>query len=344
MRAPFLEQLFLTLNRAWDWPAAEPAGGRKRQEDRQQHDSAQKILSCCKTNALPSKLHCQRRVQSRRIFGAFIPLICRPSSDHAVVPEMPKVELDFLRNAMAFNLKKHWRGSMWVFAAGMRRSGSTVQYQIVKELIKRSGSGCDFGWIDPEKHCTLEQQCNKPYEFNLLKSHEVSGFIKTQMSSHDGIAVYSHRCILDVVSSLMEKNKRNYTDEQIRSFVLSSKQTHEQWIQWDNVIVQNYQQIVLHLHECVQEIAFALKIEISIEEVNQIADRLHINNQRKLLGRIKYADNLVEVDANNVYDPDSLLHLNHISDGGIGRYKKNLTPGEIEIIKSVWPDGIHCSP
>jgi len=231
---------------------------------------------------------------------------------------------------------------MWVFAAGMQRSGSTVQYQIAKELIKLARSGCDFGWIAPENHYTLNKQYDYENGLCLLKSHRVTDFIKDQMEFYNAVAIYSHRCILDVISSLKEKNKLNYTKDRLQAIVLEIKRSHDQWMQWDNIVSQSYEDLIGNLEGCVNEIAIALNINVTKNESKKIADVLDINNQRRLIESLRHADGLVRVDENNIYDPESLLHLNHISDGGIGRYKKNLTHSEIEIIKSVWPEGI-CS-
>lgn len=229
---------------------------------------------------------------------------------------------------------------MWVFAAGMPRSASTLQYQIAKELIKRNELGCDFGWVNPKEHGTLKAQCNHPSDLCLLKSHSITDFIHEKMSRHNAIALYSHRCILDVVSSLKHKNNTTYTNERLRNLVLSIKKTHEQWLQWDNVIVQKYEDLVDQLEECANEIAVAMKIDIDCSHMKEIVDALRIEKQTAYIEKLHGADNLVKVDQHNEYDPESLLHLNHISGGLVGRYVENLTHSEIETIRSVWPDGV----
>jgi len=41
---------------------------------------------------------------------------------------------------------------MWIFAAGMQRSGSTLQYQILCDLVECAGIVQRHGWCGQELH------------------------------------------------------------------------------------------------------------------------------------------------------------------------------------------------
>ena len=167
----------------------------------------------------------------------------------------------------------------------------------------------------------------------------MTDFLKDKIEHDNSKVIYTHRNILDVISSLKAKNKIEFTDDELRELVVRLKKTYLEWMQCKNIFIQKYDSIRNHLDICVKEIADALGIDISRERVEEIANTLAFDKQKKFLDQIRDSDKLISINENNTYDPDSLLHVNHIDDGGIGRYKKNLSQHETALIETVWGAG-----
>ncbi|MDT9206682.1 MAG: hypothetical protein P5682_26665, partial [Limnospira sp. PMC 1243.20] len=72
--------------------------------------------------------------------------------------------------------------AMLVFCGGMARSGYTVQYQIVCEIIESLGLGMTIGWVNVPTQEFLENLENVAFrqdKFLIVKSHNYSHPIKT---------------------------------------------------------------------------------------------------------------------------------------------------------------------
>ena len=71
---------------------------------------------------------------------------------------------------------------MLIICAGMARSGSTVQYQIVCEIIESLSLGMTIGWVEvPSKEFldNLENVAFRKDKFLVIKSHNCSNLLIT---------------------------------------------------------------------------------------------------------------------------------------------------------------------
>ena len=60
---------------------------------------------------------------------------------------------------------------MWIFCCGMRRSGSTLQYQLTARIVEEEGIGKRVEWVKPADFPVLREKY-KDYEgLKVFKSH-----------------------------------------------------------------------------------------------------------------------------------------------------------------------------
>lgn len=225
---------------------------------------------------------------------------------------------------------------MWVIAAGMQRSGSTVQYQIAKHLIEAASAGKALGWFPDEEHANLADRFAGDNSLHLIKSHNKTDFLKERIRNNDALIIYSHRNILDVISSLKKKYKISFTENDLKNTVLRIKQTHLDWMQYEDILIQKYDDILNHLDICIKEIADFIGIDAPPEELQTMASKLSLDAQKDSIAELCQSDSLVHFNENNVFDPESLLHTNHIDSGQIGRHRDNISKAEAELILSIW--------
>ncbi|MDJ0507683.1 MAG: sulfotransferase domain-containing protein [Crocosphaera sp.] len=224
---------------------------------------------------------------------------------------------------------------MLIICCGMMRSGSTLQYQLTVEILEKTGKGKGCGEIRNsncqellEKDSSTSMQVFKVHQFRHLKG------VKKAIADKQAKGIYIYRDIRDVTVSLMKMRKATFErlifetgeiKECIRDFY--------NWTNLDNMLISRYESMVNNLPQEVLKIAEHLNIDISQEDAQEIADHYSIEQQKK---RIKqWKNNQVN---ENLYDPKSLLHGNHISSGQHNQWNKILTPIQVAYLESISKD------
>src|SRR5438128_908861 len=101
----------------------------------------------------------------------------------------------------------------YVFCAGMPRSGSTWQYQVVSHLLEQHRGGVRGGFLErPEDFERIAEQTAGRAPWLTLKTH--NGHPPYAQALRDGraVAVYSHRDPRDVTFSLMHKMRQPFEE------------------------------------------------------------------------------------------------------------------------------------
>lgn len=221
---------------------------------------------------------------------------------------------------------------MWIFCGGMQRSASTLQYQIASELVEKYGIGKRVTYYTPETH----EQVLSSYHGNgykTFKSHIVTKAIKDQFLANNAVGLYIYRDVRDVISSLKEKNNHDYPDTEAGQIAKGLIDHYYQWTILPNMYITKYEEVILDLKKELYGIANFIGIDLKNEDVSVLCHDLSLNSQKKRI-QLFGADKIIFVNKFNVYDSHSLLHTNHIASGKIGRYKDNLSAGQIQTIEN----------
>lgn len=220
---------------------------------------------------------------------------------------------------------------MWIFCGGMNRSGSTLQYQIVAEIVERKNMGKRIEWIQPETFNILVKKYKDYKKYKVFKSHICNEDIKSECNNN-GKIVYIIRDLRDIVVSLMKK--RNVDFEKVINTKKIDKgiENYYKWINFKDIYISYYENVILNLSIEVKNIAKFLNIEINDIDAEYIANYLSFENQKKTINNFQ-KDKLTNFN-NSYFDKYSLLHCNHIVDGKIGKWKDELTTKEINIIEN----------
>jgi len=235
----------------------------------------------------------------------------------------------------------------WIFAAGMRRSGSTVQYNIARDLLiamrdnenimpepKPETSFLFAGFVTWQNFDALYKANNSKYDYILLKSHVYIPDYSTTakglvMDSGRVVVLSAHRDLRDVAASLMKWQKDMtwkrimYGDGTHHGELNAVMNEHNSW---HSSVAQQY------LHD--SNYKFILN---SLPcEVTRIAAKIGINGvMNELRDEIAIDNSLHNVEAyidkmKGAWDgANTLYHKAHIQSGEIGRYKAELTKGQI---------------
>ncbi len=224
---------------------------------------------------------------------------------------------------------------MLIICCGMMRSGSTLQYQLTVAILEKTGKGTGYGEIRNsdcqellEKYSSTSMQVVKVHQFRHLKG------VKKAIADKQAKGIYSYRDIRDVTVSLMKMRKATFErvifetgeiKECIRDFY--------NWTNLDDMLISRYDTMVNNLPQEVLKIADYLNIDISQEDAKEIADHYSIEKQKKRIQQWK----TTKVNE-NLYDPKSLLHANHINSGQQNQWNKVLTPIQVAYLESISKD------
>jgi hypothetical protein len=234
-------------------------------------------------------------------------------------------------------LEEHETGKI-VFCAGMPRSGSTWQYQVVSHLIEQYRAGLRGGFLESvEDFERIEEQTTGRTPWLTLKTHV--GFPPYADALRDGraLAVYSYRDIRDVAFSLMHKMRLSF-DEIVRTFQLTQcLSDHAFWTKQTGVLCQRYETIVSDPARCVSEIADFLGLPVTDEEAQRLAATYSLDANRLRMQKLtdQFRDkgiNLNDPAQATLHDEHSQLHWNHIREGRVGGWRAEATPEQVAIL------------
>ncbi len=219
---------------------------------------------------------------------------------------------------------------MIYICSGMYRSGSTLQYQIVGELVERyMDFGVVAGWVHHMNYPQFERGDNGGPV--VIKSHILTDQMIDAVDDGRSAIVYIYRDIRDVAASLMQTKNKTFQqivesgvlDVCVKNFYVSTSLT-------DSYIAR-YESVVVNLRAEIASVAKWLGINVPVKSLEAIADKLSIESQKKVIETYKASNEFIQQQKQK-FHPKTLLHHNHINDGAIGKYKWVLSYEEIELL------------
>lgn len=225
---------------------------------------------------------------------------------------------------------------MLVICGGMARAGSTVQYQIVCEIIESLALGMTIGWINvPTKELldSLENVAVRKDKFLVIKSHNCSPQVKYLVETGRAKVVYVYRDLRDVAVSLLKKfanstqDAISQTNHQLRNYY--------NWMDIDGIIISRYENMINDLYSEVLKVANYLELSINNSLAKRISSKLELNQQKQRIKEFNYDRYGIKSPGGDMYDPVSQLHKNHIYSGKWGQWKKDLSIEQIESIENL---------
>jgi hypothetical protein len=234
---------------------------------------------------------------------------------------------------------------MWVFCCGMRRSGSTVQYQLTAEIVESRGVGRRLGYLRPQQFLQTYEEHQSKDEFLVVKSHAYIEDATELFSSGKAKAIYVYRDIRDVVVSVMVKGNRSFWRVILSGFVDKILEQYSRWSQVEDILISRYETMVTDLKGEALRIADFLDIDLDEFSARQIAEKYSIDRQMKRIRSSDFENHAVQIGQrrSTMYDPISLLHNDHIYSGEAGQWRAALSPfqtGVVEYLAYDWLVGM----
>ena len=237
---------------------------------------------------------------------------------------------------------------MLAVCCGMIRSGSTLQYNLVKNVLEVSKQGQGEGFFSRKKLASMDETLSswdQDTKWHVIKTHEPPPDWENDAGRRHYRYFYIYRDLRDVAVSA--KNKFGWEDEELLSALDRAIGVFNHMHSFDNVLWQKYEDVINTSSAAVNEIGSSFGLSLSSEVVNSIADQCSLERTEKIIANLK--NSLIFKIAKSLklakfffkqYDSSTLLHGDHISSnrGAPGTWKTNLSADEIDKIQEIHKD------
>jgi hypothetical protein len=228
----------------------------------------------------------------------------------------------------------------------MYRACSTWQYEVVAHLLEHHRGGRRLGYLTPEQYAGSgpsdaegeKTQMAANQAWRVFKSHEGDRRFARAIAERRALAIYAYRDVRDVVFSLM--HKRGLTFEQLlRQGMIHQVLANDRfWTRQPGVLIQRYDEILAEPVGAVRALAHHLGIEPADGEAEGIAHAYSLASNKARTEALRRRLEQVGVDLNEaanalICDSTTLLHWNHVRDGGSGSWFVESTPRQRIILQ-----------
>ena len=229
---------------------------------------------------------------------------------------------------------------MFAVCAGMFRSGSTVQYQIVSHLVERYLGGkrlgfVDWGVLDEFRQEAIDRQ------WRVLKVHAPNDSRIALIPTPGSICFYTYRDIRDVIYSLMHMHNTSF-ETVVPSLLSQILASDKYWRSHPTTLVQRYEDTVLETRRMTSEIADFLGIALRTSEVERIGQTYSLSENRRRVRQLNTTLGEPGCDhtptSRGEKDDFSQLHGNHIRDGRAGTWRHEANEEEVGQMRQLCSD------
>jgi FkbM family methyltransferase len=211
----------------------------------------------------------------------------------------------------------------YIFILGIRRSGTTWIYNIVKEILNFYDKGEFIGYIgesaEIDSYLTELSEKNLQNKKVVIKFHEFSRIAAEMLDANKAIAIYSQRDLRDVAASEISLLHEKFEDYMASDNLKFNIKNHEKWNRQKNIINIEYENIIKNPVHTIIQISYSIGFPIDWT----LAKEINKDVIPKELRDKEIFD----------YNKESLLLENHIS-SGIGCYKDDFSEDDIRKLES----------
>jgi hypothetical protein len=221
----------------------------------------------------------------------------------------------------------------------MKRSGSTLQYQLTAHLVELAQLGQRIGWT--ERFSDAQAQAVGIKGWKVYKNHNYEAAIGAEMARGAAKGLYVYRDLRDVFVSFMYKQEAPFDRLWKRDILRELIEQYDLWTAHPQVLVSRYETLMEDVAGEVRRIATHLEIPIDAIEADRIAAEYAVDKQ---IERIENAREVQVVNEKAIFDKHHLLHENHISEhqGQVGQWRDSLTTEQASLIVARYGDWLQA--
>lgn len=230
---------------------------------------------------------------------------------------------------------------MYVLCVGMMRAGSTWQYQVAAELLEQRGWGVRLGFLEGARFLEHERDQPADARWPILKAHVPHPRFAALLAEGRARGLYCYRDLRDVTYSFLQWSGEGFQEVVRERGVLDRVLGYYRfWTAQPAVLVQRYESMLAEPVPAVHQIATHLGLSITDAEASAVAAKysLEANRQRASAFTERVREAGIDLDAPDrplVVEAATLLHWNHIRDGGSGLWRRLGSPDELRTLAAI---------
>jgi Sulfotransferase domain len=213
---------------------------------------------------------------------------------------------------------------MWIFCAGMKRSASTLQYQLASHLVEEAGLGSRVPWSPAVEFGAIRRADAGSSEWRVFKCHECPPEIAAELLDGDARGLCTVRDLRDVIASQMLFRRTSFDRLWSAGFLQECVEQHAAWTALPRVAIIRYESMAADPAAHVQQVAAHLEIPVADGEAAAIAAEYSIEKQRARIANAPSWESVDAPDGELRFDRHTLLHRNHINSGRLGAWTEIL--------------------
>ncbi|MAT90655.1 MAG: hypothetical protein CMC35_08170 [Flavobacteriaceae bacterium] len=223
---------------------------------------------------------------------------------------------------------------MWIICAGGKRSGSTLQYNIMANMVEIAGVGKRLSHFDSKEFPAVKEAESTYKGFNVFKTHGLTAELAREVNQGNAIVIHCYRDVRDVIMSSINKGWIKEQNDTVQHATKTYLQEHEAWTTLNGkVLSRKYEDFAFSVPSEIEVLASFLEIELSDAQIQDIAEKVDRNTLKKVQSDIPEAKR--RESSKQVFHSETLLHTNHIFDGSKDQFKKGLRPHSICLIEAL---------
>lgn len=213
-----------------------------------------------------------------------------------------------------------------MFCNGMVRSASTWSYNVAVHLLKSTGREVFGGYDEDIARFLASAPPETPYL--VLKSHSLEQAGRTLVDDGKAKAIFTCRDLADSAVSFMRMFEADF--EHAYSTLTGSLELYRYYRRSGGSLILGYREITTQPRAAIGRIASYLEVAANAEALEKIAEETSLSRLRQTALELEGDSRRGSLIGSNQlrYDPATLLHPNHIRDGGSGYGSKALTAEE----------------
>lgn len=231
----------------------------------------------------------------------------------------------------------------WVFCAGNRRSGSTVHYHYVRELIEYAGVGRGYGAVPGGAISPQPWRITDTTDdgIKVWRTHRPTGDVKDIIKANpDTKVAYIHRDMRDSLVSTMNHEPHKDFKWFLGNWATNNIANETYWLSLPNVLMTRYEDMFRDPKAEIRRLATFLELDIPDTFVDELYEKYNIKAVKEITSAADEAEELYQK-----YDKDisgwavgdggfRAFTRNHVHNGKWGQFLTELTPDEIRAIEA----------
>ncbi len=226
----------------------------------------------------------------------------------------------------------------WIICAGAVRSGSTLQFNIVYEILIHTKNCFKPPYTDENDFPKIREKYNHIKEYKIIKVHRVTPIIENEIVNNNAILFYTYRDIRDVICSLISKGWIKNDLKSIIDATNSYLSNYAEWakLQGYNSYVTKYENFYNNIRNELDNISSFFNVKMNTNILNNIEKKY---NAKKLKNELKEIDsNSIQTYGKLIFDKNTLFHKNHITNLLPNSYLNSLNHETILTIEKIAMD------